>query len=162
MHGCRLHCPSEILARWHHNASYQCYRDGSVTTKGNFSFWTMKNNFPHHVMLNKQNWRYLMKERLPQFMLKSSHDVPAISGSSLNSLSEPILTTDQAWSLQFNVTVVLIFPVLSFSQGISPRLEFSTKTSIVECSAEADINIYPKVPMVKMILFCWNTVCTVY
>ncbi|XP_036968969.1 spermatogenesis associated 6-like protein isoform X4 [Acanthopagrus latus] len=31
--------------------------------------------------------------------------------------------------------------------GISPRLEFSTKTSIVECSAEAEINTYPKVPM---------------
>ncbi|XP_030285840.1 spermatogenesis associated 6-like protein isoform X2 [Sparus aurata] len=33
--------------------------------------------------------------------------------------------------------------------GISPRLEFSTKTSIVECSAEADINIYPKKPVIN-------------
>ncbi|XP_049424852.1 spermatogenesis associated 6-like protein isoform X2 [Epinephelus fuscoguttatus] len=32
-------------------------------------------------------------------------------------------------------------------QGIAPRLEFSTKTTIIECSADAEINIYPNVPM---------------
>ncbi|XP_076580382.1 spermatogenesis associated 6-like protein [Chaetodon auriga] len=31
--------------------------------------------------------------------------------------------------------------------GIAPRLEFSTKTTIVECSADAEINIYPNVCM---------------
>ncbi|XP_078132680.1 spermatogenesis associated 6-like protein [Sander vitreus] len=31
--------------------------------------------------------------------------------------------------------------------GIAPRLEFSTKTTIIECSADARINIYPNVPM---------------
>ncbi|XP_018549359.1 spermatogenesis associated 6-like protein isoform X3 [Lates calcarifer] len=31
--------------------------------------------------------------------------------------------------------------------GIAPRLEFSTKTTIIECSADAEINIYPNVPM---------------
>ncbi|XP_026154350.1 spermatogenesis associated 6-like protein [Mastacembelus armatus] len=31
--------------------------------------------------------------------------------------------------------------------GIAPRLEFSTKTSIIECSADAEINIYPNVSM---------------
>uniref|UniRef100_A0A7N6AMS9 Spermatogenesis-associated protein 6 N-terminal domain-containing protein n=1 Tax=Anabas testudineus TaxID=64144 RepID=A0A7N6AMS9_ANATE len=31
--------------------------------------------------------------------------------------------------------------------GIAPRLEFSTKTAITECSADAEINIYPSVPM---------------
>nr|XP_020450653.1 spermatogenesis associated 6-like protein isoform X3 [Monopterus albus]XP_020450654.1 spermatogenesis associated 6-like protein isoform X3 [Monopterus albus] len=31
--------------------------------------------------------------------------------------------------------------------GIAPRLEFSTKTSIIECSANAEINIYRNVPM---------------
>ncbi|XP_042368313.1 LOW QUALITY PROTEIN: spermatogenesis associated 6-like protein [Plectropomus leopardus] len=31
--------------------------------------------------------------------------------------------------------------------GIAPRLEFSTKTTIMECPADADINIYPNVPM---------------
>lgn len=40
--------------------------------------------------------------------------------------------------------------LVSFSQGIAPRLEFSTKTTITECSADADINIYPNVPMVKI------------
>ncbi|XP_049922938.1 spermatogenesis associated 6-like protein isoform X1 [Epinephelus moara] len=36
-------------------------------------------------------------------------------------------------------------------QGIAPRLEFSTKTTIIECSADAEINIYPNVPMKPMI-----------
>ncbi|XP_017282501.1 spermatogenesis associated 6-like protein [Kryptolebias marmoratus] len=31
--------------------------------------------------------------------------------------------------------------------GIAPRLEFSTKTSITECSPDAEINIYPNTPM---------------
>ncbi|XP_054456967.1 spermatogenesis associated 6-like protein [Anoplopoma fimbria] len=31
--------------------------------------------------------------------------------------------------------------------GIAPRLEFSTKTTIIECSADAKINIYPNVSM---------------
>ncbi|XP_037614800.1 spermatogenesis associated 6-like protein [Sebastes umbrosus] len=31
--------------------------------------------------------------------------------------------------------------------GIAPRLEFCTKTTIIECSADAEINIYPNVPM---------------
>ncbi|KAF1380295.1 hypothetical protein PFLUV_G00162130 [Perca fluviatilis] len=31
--------------------------------------------------------------------------------------------------------------------GIAPRLEFSTKTTITECPADALINIYPNVPM---------------
>ncbi|XP_013876549.1 spermatogenesis associated 6-like protein isoform X1 [Austrofundulus limnaeus] len=31
--------------------------------------------------------------------------------------------------------------------GICPRLEFSTKTTITECSADAHINIYPNTPM---------------
>ncbi|XP_059210436.1 spermatogenesis associated 6-like protein [Centropristis striata] len=31
--------------------------------------------------------------------------------------------------------------------GIAPRLEFSTKTTIIECSAYAETNIYPNVPM---------------
>ncbi|KAK9524377.1 hypothetical protein VZT92_016775 [Zoarces viviparus] len=31
--------------------------------------------------------------------------------------------------------------------GIAPRLEFSTKTTIIECSADAEINIYPNVPV---------------
>ncbi|XP_068443626.1 spermatogenesis associated 6-like protein isoform X2 [Clinocottus analis] len=31
--------------------------------------------------------------------------------------------------------------------GIAPRLEFSTKTTIIECSADAKINIYPNVLM---------------
>ncbi|XP_042257388.1 spermatogenesis associated 6-like protein isoform X2 [Thunnus maccoyii] len=31
--------------------------------------------------------------------------------------------------------------------GIAPRLEFSTKTTIIECSADTVINIYPNVPM---------------
>ncbi|XP_071334366.1 spermatogenesis associated 6-like protein isoform X7 [Trachinotus anak] len=36
--------------------------------------------------------------------------------------------------------------------GIAPRLEFSTKTTIIECSADAEINIYPNVllrPVIK-------------
>ncbi|XP_040887362.1 spermatogenesis associated 6-like protein [Toxotes jaculatrix] len=35
--------------------------------------------------------------------------------------------------------------------GIAPRLEFSTKTTIIECSADAEINIYPNVAMRPMI-----------
>ncbi|XP_030018769.1 spermatogenesis associated 6-like protein [Sphaeramia orbicularis] len=31
--------------------------------------------------------------------------------------------------------------------GIAPRMEFSTKTTILECPADAEINIYPNVPM---------------
>ncbi|KAM3857591.1 spermatogenesis associated 6-like protein [Diretmus argenteus] len=31
--------------------------------------------------------------------------------------------------------------------GIAPRLEFSTKTTISECSADAETNIHPNVPM---------------
>ncbi|KAK2900254.1 hypothetical protein Q8A73_013383 [Channa argus] len=31
--------------------------------------------------------------------------------------------------------------------GIAPMLEFSTKTTITECSADAEVNIYPNVPM---------------
>ncbi|XP_044040814.1 spermatogenesis associated 6-like protein isoform X2 [Siniperca chuatsi] len=31
--------------------------------------------------------------------------------------------------------------------GIAPRLEFSSKTTIIECSADAEINIYPNVSM---------------
>ncbi|XP_028985343.1 spermatogenesis associated 6-like protein isoform X2 [Betta splendens] len=31
--------------------------------------------------------------------------------------------------------------------GIAPRLEFSTKTTIIECSADEEINIYPNVSM---------------
>ncbi|XP_038586271.1 spermatogenesis associated 6-like protein isoform X1 [Micropterus salmoides] len=31
--------------------------------------------------------------------------------------------------------------------GIAPRLEFSSKTTIIECSADAEINIYPNVPL---------------
>nr|XP_046236505.1 spermatogenesis associated 6-like protein isoform X2 [Scatophagus argus] len=35
--------------------------------------------------------------------------------------------------------------------GIAPRLEFSTKTTIIECSADADITIYPNVVMRPLI-----------
>ncbi|XP_068569823.1 spermatogenesis associated 6-like protein [Cebidichthys violaceus] len=35
--------------------------------------------------------------------------------------------------------------------GIAPRLEFCTKTTIIECSADAEINIYPNVPMKPVI-----------
>ncbi|XP_029382822.1 spermatogenesis associated 6-like protein [Echeneis naucrates] len=31
--------------------------------------------------------------------------------------------------------------------GIAPRLEFSTKTTIIECSPDAEINIYPNKPL---------------
>ncbi|XP_023149419.1 spermatogenesis associated 6-like protein [Amphiprion ocellaris] len=31
--------------------------------------------------------------------------------------------------------------------GIAPRLEFSTKTTIIECSPDAEINFYPNVPL---------------
>uniref|UniRef100_A0A3B4TBT7 Spermatogenesis associated 6-like n=1 Tax=Seriola dumerili TaxID=41447 RepID=A0A3B4TBT7_SERDU len=31
--------------------------------------------------------------------------------------------------------------------GIAPMLEFSTKTTIIECSADAEVNIYPNVPL---------------
>ncbi|KAM3590545.1 uncharacterized protein V6R79_011520 [Siganus canaliculatus] len=31
--------------------------------------------------------------------------------------------------------------------GIAPRLEFSTKTTIIECSADAEVNIYPNVSL---------------
>ncbi|XP_039997434.1 spermatogenesis associated 6-like protein isoform X2 [Xiphias gladius] len=31
--------------------------------------------------------------------------------------------------------------------GIAPRLEFSTKATIIECSADAEINVLPSVPM---------------
>ncbi|XP_072232013.1 spermatogenesis associated 6-like protein [Leuresthes tenuis] len=35
--------------------------------------------------------------------------------------------------------------------GIAPRLEFSTKTSITECSPDAEVNIYSNTPMRPMI-----------
>ncbi|KAK5876241.1 hypothetical protein CesoFtcFv8_027231 [Champsocephalus esox] len=31
--------------------------------------------------------------------------------------------------------------------GIAPRLEFSTKTTIIECLADAEMSIYPNDPM---------------
>uniref|UniRef100_A0A3B4ZJZ9 Spermatogenesis associated 6-like n=1 Tax=Stegastes partitus TaxID=144197 RepID=A0A3B4ZJZ9_9TELE len=34
--------------------------------------------------------------------------------------------------------------------GIAPRLEFSTKTTIIECSPDAEINIYPNVSLVRL------------
>ncbi|XP_062240491.1 spermatogenesis associated 6-like protein [Platichthys flesus] len=45
-----------------------------------------------------------------------------------------------------------VFPLLfhekmTFEKGISPRLEFSTKTTIIECSADSEINIHPNVLM---------------
>ncbi|KAK2852019.1 hypothetical protein Q5P01_008295 [Channa striata] len=35
--------------------------------------------------------------------------------------------------------------------GIAPMLEFSTKTTITECSAYAEVNVYPNVPMKPVI-----------
>ncbi|XP_051799826.1 spermatogenesis associated 6-like protein [Acanthochromis polyacanthus] len=35
--------------------------------------------------------------------------------------------------------------------GIAPRLEFSTKTTITECSPDAEINFYPNVPLRKVL-----------
>ncbi|KAJ4937178.1 hypothetical protein JOQ06_001759, partial [Pogonophryne albipinna] len=37
--------------------------------------------------------------------------------------------------------------VVRHPQGIAPRLEFSTKTTIIECLADAEMIIYPNIPM---------------
>ncbi|XP_056225808.1 spermatogenesis associated 6-like protein [Seriola aureovittata] len=42
--------------------------------------------------------------------------------------------------------------------GISPMLEFSTKTTIIQCSADAEVNIYPNIPLSPVVKR--NTKCS--
>lgn len=52
----------------------------------------------------------------------------------------------------FNAFHVIKVQISTLFQGIAPKLEFSTKTTIIECSADAEVNVYPNVPMVNIIL----------